>query len=66
MFSFIFNIQFLITVLSVIGFYALVLWLIDNFGSIVTIVKTVLTPLFQPQDNLSLSERYGTWAGICY
>lgn len=46
-----------------IGAYALLLWIIDNFKSLIQIVTAILTPYFQPQENLSLAERYGNWAG---
>lgn len=51
--------------LSLIGIYALVCWLIDNLNSIVQIIRSVLKPYFQPDEKLSLVERYGNWAGKC-
>lgn len=48
---------------TVIGVYAVCWWLIDNLKSIVCVVRTLLTPYFQPQEDLSLIERYGNWAG---
>lgn len=57
------NFNNLIIVFVLIGLYALICWLIDNFKSLVQIIKTLLVPLFQPQENLTLAERYGNWAG---
>lgn len=50
-------------VLVAIGMWALLWWSIDNFKSVVQIIKSMLTPYFQPQENKSLVERYGKWAG---
>lgn len=45
------------------GIWAVLWWSIDNFRSIVEITKSVLTPYFQPQENKTLVEKYGKWAG---
>ena len=49
--------------LSLIGLYALTWWSYENFKSVLQIIKTVLSPYFLPNENKSLSERYGKWAG---
>lgn len=45
------------------GVWAVLCWSIDNFRSVLEITKSVLTPYFQPQENKSLVEKYGKWAG---
>ena len=62
-FSSVFSVEFLTVVLVLIGLYALLWWAIDNFKSLVQIATAVLRPLFQPQDDLPLKEKFGTWAG---
>lgn len=61
--SFIFSIQCVLLVLVVIGAYALLWWSIDNFKSIVQVIRSILVPYFQPQDDVALSEKFGHWAG---
>lgn len=46
------------------GIWAVLWWSIENFKSILQIAKNVLTPYFQPQENKTLVERYGKWAGM--
>lgn len=53
----------LLYLLALAGVWAVLWWSIDNFKSIVQIVKTVVTPYFQPQENKSLIEKFGKWAG---
>lgn len=55
--------DFLFGVLSVIGVYATCWWLIDNLKSVVQVISTLLTPFFQPNEDKTLAERYGQWAG---
>lgn len=50
-------------VLAAIGVYALCLWLIDNLRSLVQVLAAVLMPFFQPQEDVSLVQRFGEWAG---
>lgn len=45
------------------GIWAAFWWLFDNLKSAVVIVKSVLTPYFQPYENKTLVERFGKWAG---
>jgi 17beta-estradiol 17-dehydrogenase / very-long-chain 3-oxoacyl-CoA reductase len=49
--------------LALIGLWALTWWCYENFKSVIQIIKNVLTPYFQPQENKTLLERYGKWAG---
>lgn len=61
--SFVFSIQCVLLVLVAIGAYALLWWSIDNFKSIVQVIRSMLLPYFQPQDDVALSEKFGHWAG---
>lgn len=54
---------FLVSVLAVIGAYALCWWLIDNVRSIMQLLVAVLMPYFQPQEDVSMVQRFGEWAG---
>lgn len=63
-FAFIFSVQCTALILILIGAYALLWWSIDNFKSIVQIITSFLVPYFQPQEDLPLSEKFGTWAVI--
>lgn len=49
--------------LVAVGIWAIFWWSIENFKSVVQIVKSVLTPYFQPQESKSLVEKFGKWAG---
>lgn len=62
--SVIFSIEFLVCLLAIVGVYALCWWIVDNLKSVVQVVRALLTPYFQPQEELTLLERYGSWAGI--
>lgn len=64
-FAFIFSVQCTALIFVLIGAYALLWWSIDNFKSIVQIVTSFLVPYFQPQEDLPLSEKFGSWAGMC-
>lgn len=46
-----------------VGLAALACFLFDNFKSIVSIIKAVLEPYFQPQLPQNLVDKYGKWAG---
>lgn len=61
--NFLFNTSVLLYLLALAGVWSLLWWSIDNFKSVVQIVKSVLLPYFQPQDNKTLVEKYGKWAG---
>lgn len=61
--AFVLSIEFLAWILVLIGLYAVLWWSIENLKSIVQIVRSLLVPYFQPQDDLKLSERFGNWAG---
>ncbi|CRK86576.1 CLUMA_CG000181, isoform A [Clunio marinus] len=50
--------------LTLIGFWALFCWSIDNFRSVIQIIKSILMPYFQPYENKTLAEKYGKWAVI--
>lgn len=62
--AFVFSVQLLAWILVLIGLYALLWWSIENFKSIVQIIRSVLVPYFQPQEDIKLSEKFGSWAGI--
>lgn len=59
----VFNTQLVVYLFCVIGALATLAWLWDNCGSLVSIVKTVLTPYFLPNEGFTLAEKYGNWAG---
>lgn len=61
--EYILSTQFLSVILIAIGVYASLWWIIDNLKSITQIFLALLRPFFQPQDDLPLKERFGTWAG---
>lgn len=61
--SFLLTVEFVASVFVLIGLYAVAWWLIDNLKSITQIILSILLPYFQPQEDLPLSEKYGTWAG---
>ncbi|XP_070492605.1 hydroxysteroid dehydrogenase-like protein 1 [Chironomus tepperi] len=50
--------------LSLIGLYALIWWSYENFKSVLQIAKALLSPYFLPNENKSLTEKYGKWAVI--
>lgn len=62
-FNLIFSVNFIVTLLAIIGLWALSIFLYDNFKSIVCIIASVLRPFFQPQESKSLAEKFGGWAG---
>jgi hypothetical protein len=55
------NVIFFLLVLA--GVWGVLWWSIENFMSILQITRSLLTPLFQPQEKKSLVEKYGKWAG---
>lgn len=59
----VFSIEFPVVILALIGIYALLWWCIDNFKSIVQIIRSFLVPYFQPNEDQPLSEKFGNWAG---
>lgn len=61
--AFVFSVQLIALILILIGLYALLWWSIDNFKSIVQIIRSFLVPYFQPQEDVPLSEKFGSWAG---
>lgn len=61
--SFVLSVQFIAWIFIVIGVYALLWWSIENLKSIVQIIRSLLVPYFQPQEDLKLSEKFGNWAG---
>lgn len=62
--EFVFSVKLIALILILIGLYALLWWSIDNFKSIVQIIRSVLVPYFQPQEDVPLSEKFGSWAGM--
>lgn len=62
--AFVFSIQFTVVVLALIGIYALLWYIIENFKSVIQVIRSFLVPYFQPQEDLPLSERFGSWAGM--
>lgn len=61
--SYILCIESIFIVFLLIGIYASIWWLIDNLKSPVQIITSILRPYFQPQEDLPLKEKFGTWAG---
>jgi len=59
----IFHTNLAVYLLSLAGVWAVLWWSIENLKSVVQIVKSILTPYFQPQENKTLPEKYGKWAG---
>lgn len=59
----VFNTHLLVYLFCFIGALATLAWIWDNFSSLLNITKTVLTPWFFPNDEFTLAEKYGTWAG---
>lgn len=53
----------LLYLLALAGVWAVLWWSIENLRSVVQITMSFLTPYFQPQENKSLVERFGKWAG---
>lgn len=62
--SVVLSVKFAVFLLATVGIYAICWWLIDNLSSVVQVVRTLLQPYFQPQEDLSLCDRYGNWAGM--
>lgn len=61
--NFLFQTNLIFYSLVAAGVWAVLWWSIENFKSVLLITKTILTPYFQPQENKTLVERYGKWAG---
>ena len=61
--NFYLNYQVPLFSLALIGLYALTWWSYENFKSILQIFKALLSPYFLPNENKSLPEKYGKWAG---
>lgn len=57
------SISFNPSVLSLFGIYALHLWCVDNFESIINIFIYFLRKLLSPCECRSLKNRFGDWAG---
>ena len=57
------NFQQIYYALIIAGIWAVLCWSIDNLKSVIQIIQSILTPYFQPNENKSLIERYGKWAG---
>lgn len=64
--SLVIDTQVVCLILSLIGVYALIWWLSDNLKSSIQIIIALLRPFFQPEDDLPLKERFGSWAGKLY
>ncbi|KAH8412449.1 hypothetical protein KR009_002297 [Drosophila setifemur] len=47
-----------------VGFLAIAAFLYDNFKSLISIIKSVLEPYFQPHLPKTLIEKYGQWAVV--
>lgn len=61
--NFVFHTNLIYYLLVLAGVWAVLWWSIENLRSIVQILRSVLTPYFQPNENKSLLEKYGKWAG---
>lgn len=48
----------------IVGVYSLVIYVYDNLKSVISIVRSILEPYFQPETQKSLIEKYGKWAVI--
>lgn len=58
-----FDIDLLRSFVTFVGIYVVVIYLIENLKSLLSIVRSVLEPYFLPHVTTSLVEKYGTWAG---
>ncbi|KAM7353654.1 hydroxysteroid dehydrogenase-like protein 1 isoform 2-T3 [Cochliomyia hominivorax] len=47
-----------------VGLMTVILFLYDNFKSLISIIKSILEPYFQPQLPQNLVDKYGKWAVI--
>ncbi|XP_005189421.2 hydroxysteroid dehydrogenase-like protein 1 [Musca domestica] len=47
-----------------VGIWALAVFIYDNFISVISIIKSLLQPYFQPQLPTTLVDKYGKWAVI--
>lgn len=61
--NFICKAQVPLVALALVGIWALVVLCYENFKSVIQIIKNVLAPYFQPQENRNFVEKYGKWAG---
>lgn len=61
--NFLFYTNVIFYLLALAGIWATLWWSIENFRSVVQIIKSVLSPYFQPQESKTLVERFGKWAG---
>ena len=57
------HIEYLIYLLALLGLCVVICYAIDNLKSVLMIIKSILDPYFQPQLDLTLAERFGSWAG---
>ncbi|KAG5674674.1 hypothetical protein PVAND_004627 [Polypedilum vanderplanki] len=60
----VFNANVPLYLIALIGAWALIWWTYDNFKSVIQIIKSILTPYFQPNENKGFVEKYGKWAVI--
>lgn len=58
-----FNYDLLIHSLALAGVYAISIWIYDNLKSPFQVLFNVMKSLAFPQNNKSLIEKYGNWAG---
>lgn len=49
--------------LALAGVWAILWWSCENLKSVLQIIKSVLAPYFQPQENKTVVEKFGKWAG---
>ena len=61
--TFVTNTKFIYYSLIIAGVWAVMCWSIDNLKSVIQIIQSILTPYFQPNENKSLVEKFGKWAG---
>ncbi|XP_063710029.1 inactive hydroxysteroid dehydrogenase-like protein 1 [Culicoides brevitarsis] len=64
MLSYILNYDLTIHILTGLGVYILLIYLYECFRSPIQIFCNLVRPLFQPETNKTLAERYGEWAVI--
>jgi hypothetical protein len=63
MFGFMLTADFAWSLVTVVGVIGVIVWAMENLLSPVQIIKSLLIPYFQPEDNKSLKQLFGDWAG---
>jgi len=58
--------QLISAAIYLVGLLCIATFLYDNLKSLISIIKALLEPYFQPQLPKTLVEKYGQWAGECF